>query len=244
MKALRVPAEGLACGICALSVDASNYVLRVHRATVGTPLTLFDPGLGLEAQATLSSVRGRTALCDVVSIAAAAAVPQERLVLLQAYAKGDKVDRVVRDATALGTTEIIIVATTRSIIQHEDADSSRRSERFRRIAVESARQCGRGNIPLLKGPMRFESLLNGTVELPEERWVLSPQGQSSLGERLALRAREPLAFFIGPEGGFTDVEIASLQELGFQPVRFSEFVLRTETAATAVLGAVAAFRAL
>jgi 16S rRNA (uracil1498-N3)-methyltransferase len=241
VKPLRVPTDGLFEGVCVLDADASNYVLRVHRVSVGAPLQLFDPGLGVEATATLVGCRGRAALCEVSSIVAALAVPRERLVLLQAHAKGDKVDRVVRDATALGVTELVIVATERSIVQLDVDESSRRTERFRRIAVESARQCGRGNIPLLKGPVRFENLLREPLALPDERWVLSPQGQHSLGERMAERARGPVALFIGPEGGFAEREVGMLSDLGFLPVRFSEFVLRTETAATAVLGAVAAW---
>jgi 16S rRNA (uracil1498-N3)-methyltransferase len=54
------------------------------------------------------------------------------------------------------------------------------------------------------------------------------------------RPSEPLALFIGAEGGLSDSELERLAAEGFERVRFGTFTLRTETAATAVLGALVA----
>ncbi|MGC4063381.1 MAG: RsmE family RNA methyltransferase [Polyangiaceae bacterium] len=240
MKALRVPVASLAEGDIDLDVEASNYVLRVHRLKPNDALLLFDPEHALEADARLLGAQGRTARCRVASPRRSELLPRVRIALLQAYAKGDRVDRVVRDATALGATDIIIVVTRRTVVQSGEGDGAHRRERWHRIAVESARQCGRGDVPHIVGPLALEEL--PMADLPENRLVLAPDATAALGEWMRPRPPGDVALFIGPEGGLDASEIQLLAGASFAPVRFAQFVLRTETAATAVLGAIATWQ--
>jgi 16S rRNA (uracil1498-N3)-methyltransferase len=240
MKVLRVPVESLAEGDVDLDAEASNYVLRVHRLKVNDALLLFDPERAIEADARLLGVRGKTARCHVASPRTSELLPRARVVLLQAYAKGDRVDRVIRDATALGATDIVIVVTHRTVVQAGAHDGAHRRERWCRIAVEAARQCGRGDIPRILGPVDLEEI--ELSQLPERRLVLAPDAPSSLGEWTRARPPSDVALFIGPEGGLEPTEIRHLENASFVAVRFAQFVLRTETAATAVLGAIASWQ--
>jgi 16S rRNA (uracil1498-N3)-methyltransferase len=211
----------------------------VHRVGPGEPLVLFDPYQGLEADALLVSGQGKVAVCRVTQVRPTAAVPKWPLVLIQSYAKGDKVERVVKDATALGVTQIVIVCTERTVVQIRAEEATHRRERFERIAIEAARQCGRGDVPTVVGPLGFTEYLEQAASLPAERLVLSPEGTTSMSEWAKYTAACPLALFIGPEGGLEAREVSRLTACGFRAVRFADFVLRTETAATSVLGAVA-----
>jgi 16S rRNA (uracil1498-N3)-methyltransferase len=240
MKVLRVPVESLSEGDIDLDTEASNYVLRVHRRKTDDALLLFDPERALEADAQLLGGQGRSARCRVGSLRPSATLPRARIVLLQAYAKGDRVDRVVRDATTLGVTDIVVTVTQRSVVQASDGDSAHRYERWHRIAVEAARQCGRGDIPRLVGPLELGKV--DMSELPEHRLVLAPDADHSLGQWQRERPPGDVALLIGPEGGLEALEIQRLEGLNFVPVRFAQFVLRTETAATAVLGAIASWQ--
>lgn len=236
MKPLRVPVEALKIGEHLLDRDASHYVLNVHRCRPGMPLVLFDAAHGIEADATLVATAGKAALCQVETLRASRAVPTHPVTLVQSLSKGDKLDRVVRDATALGVTRIVAVAATRSIVHVDPSDALERRQRWSRIAVEAARQSGRGNVPEIIGPLDLAEGA-GVVEDCSLRLLLSPHAQTRLGAVLVGHAAVPVAVCIGPEGGFDDEECGLLVARGFEPVRFGDFVLRTETAATAVLGA-------
>jgi 16S rRNA (uracil1498-N3)-methyltransferase len=236
VKPLRVPVEVLEEGDQVLGQDASHYVLRVHRKRPGDSLLLFDPSRGLEGVATLTAVNGKTAVCRIERVFESTAVPRRDLVLIQALAKGDKVERVVRDATALGATSILIVRTARCVPGPDEGGSDQRRLRWQRIAVEAARQCGRGNIPLVVGPLAFDGIFE-YIEGVSLRVVLSPDAVEPLSALLSRSSARALGVFIGPEGGLDDTELARLEASGFSRVRFGDFTLRTETAATAVLGA-------
>lgn len=242
MKALRVPVESLESGDFELDQDATHYVLRVHRLQAGATLLLCDVRRGLEASASLLSASKKRALCRVEPIRTAAAVPTRATTLLQGLAKGDKLDRVIRDATALGVTRILLVATERSVVRFEGEGADVRLLRWRRIAVEAARQCGRGNIPEISDPMPLGASLEHAADA-RLRFMLSPAAEHSLAKALAERPPQSAALLIGPEGGLASNEERASSAAGFQPVRFGQFTLRTETAATAVLGALVAWRA-
>jgi 16S rRNA (uracil1498-N3)-methyltransferase len=104
--------------------------------------------------------------------------------------------------------------------------------------LDAARQCGRGDLPLLGGLVALAAALNASDGLG---LLLDPNAEHSLVETLRTLAPEhPLALAVGPEGGFSAAEREQLLAAGFQPVRLAPFVLRTELAAVAALSVVAA----
>jgi 16S rRNA (uracil1498-N3)-methyltransferase len=238
VKALRVPVTALKTGEMILDEEASNYVLRVHRVALGMPVILFEPHRALEAEGQLKEVRGKRAVCDVLNVYSSTAIPKWPLVLIQAYAKGDKVERIIKDATALGVTEIAVVTTERSVVQIRAEEVEHRRERLERIAIEAARQCGRGDVPKINGPVALAEYLKNSEALPKERLVLSPFGEWRMSDWMRRTDVGPLALFIGPEGGTSELELSNLRANLFREVSFGEFVLRTEVAATSVLGSI------
>lgn len=236
MKALRVPTESISMGEHTLGPDAAHYVSRVHRLQAGAALVLFDVQTGQEASATLISVTAKVSICLVDRIWATTALPRDAITLYQALAKGDKLDRVIRDATALGVSQIVLVITDRSVMRCDGDAGEGRHARWQRIAIESARQCGRGNLPTLTGPFAFAAAMEVQTDA-RLKFLLSPMATRSLSSVLRESSPQPVSLFIGPEGGLAPSEEQALVARGFDPVRFGSFTLRTETAATAVLGA-------
>jgi 16S rRNA (uracil1498-N3)-methyltransferase len=160
---------------------------------------------------------------------------------MQAVGKGDKLDAVVRDATELGATRVVPVITERSVSR----PPASRSERWRRIAVEAARQCGRGDAPIVDEPAPLADVLEHWPALEahagDARLCLSPSASAPIGPRLrGLDARGAIALLIGPEGGLTQAEISAAARAGFADVHLGRIVLRTETVCAAVLGAILA----
>jgi 16S rRNA (uracil1498-N3)-methyltransferase len=214
---------------------AAHYLRDVLRLKDGARVLVFGDGAEAEAIVSLAA-DGAVTLTVSAKRPAAARRP---VTLLYALAKGDKVDAVVRDATELGVTHIMVFAAERSVVRLEDDRAAKRTERRQKIAEEAARQSGRADPPELTGPL----LLADAVQRVQaaHKWLLHPAAASPLGERLlpALTLDSGLAFAVGPEGGFSDRELGLAVASGFEAVSFGTTTLRTETVPAAVLGALA-----
>jgi 16S rRNA (uracil1498-N3)-methyltransferase len=233
----RLPLADLGPGRRVLPEEASRYLCRVLRLGRGDVVVVFDPSTRLEAEASIEVASAEAAVVEIGPPAAAPVVARVELTLVYALAKGDKVDAVVRDATELGASRIILAETERSVVKVVKADAKR--ERWMRIAEQAARQSGRGDVPEIAGPIPWADALTA-AERCEARFCLDPRGATALGSALpsAVARGAALAFAIGPEGGLTPAEIELAAAKGFVPASLGAFVLRTETVAAAVLGAV------
>jgi len=235
---LRVPFAPLAPGPATLPEPVGRYVARVHRLREGDSFLAFDPALAVEAEVEILSTNGRVE-CRVGAVRPSSALSPSGVTLLQCLGKGDKPERVIGAATALGADHVVLVESSRTVVHVADRAETR-LERFHSVAVEAARQSGRGNLPTLTGPMPYSAALE-RVPSSAMRVCLAPDAPRPLGEILCERGPgQPVALLIGPEGGLSPDEIAKALALGFVPAALGPFVLRTETAAVAALGAVVA----
>ncbi len=227
---LRLPLDDLRAGERELGVDASRYLLRVHRLRTGDRCIAFDPSLALEADLEVVATGRKGTRVRLGNVRAASRVAGRSITLIQGLAKGSKVDAIVRDATELGATRIILARCQRSVKRAADVD------RCRRIALDAARQSGRGDLPIIEGPSPLEEALQTCRS--GLRVILLPAAPKPLSE-LEIVGAQPLVLAIGPEGGFTEDECTAAQRAGFLAARLGRFVLRTETACAAVLGVAA-----
>ncbi len=239
-RSLRVPLAPLVSGRTVLDEATGRYVARVHRLRVGDPFVAFDPEAGTEASCTVESDRLPDVLVSVGEVRPTHARPSWDVTLLQAVGKGDKPDQVVRDATVLGARRVVLVHTERTVARAEGAN---KRERERRIAVEAARQSGRGDVPEVLGPLALEDALGGelssTTTKPLGLVLCFREDSEPLLTRLSAWERgRPLRVLVGPEGGFSPVEVEAAVLAGYLPTSLGAFVLRTETAATVALGVV------
>ena len=227
----RAPLSPLCAGEQQLSRDLGGYLVRVLRLRAGDAFQLFDPDAGTEADAEL--LRDIPALVRVGEPRAATNVMRRDVVLLQGFAKGDKPEQVLRAAVALGASVVVFVRTERSM-----AGAQLRYERLRAVMLDVARQCGRGDVPALTG---LKDLKDGLVAARGLLLHLEPTAPESLVDVLrAAPSDRAVTLAVGPEGGFSEAEVAELAAAGFVAVRLAPFVLRTELAAVAALSVVAA----
>lgn len=238
-KLVRAPVAKLAEGQHVLAAETSRYLCRVRRLDVGARFVAFDPEAKTEAEATIIEASASAARVTIGALRPAEVVATSELVIVYALAKGDKVDDVVRDATELGSTRIIITRTERAVVKASASRSEEKRERWERIAEQAARQCGRADPPSIVGVVDWADALEQAADC-EARFCLDPHASQELGPLLveAITQRASVAFAIGPEGGLAPAEIANANARGFVPTSLGRFVLRTETVAAAVLGAV------
>lgn len=240
-KLLRVPVGNLHIGQQHLDRDASHYLIHVHRAVVGTRFSAFDVESASEGLATLLGSDGARATISVETLKEASCVPRHRLILIQAFGKGSKIDGIVRDATVLDATDLWIVSTVRSAVTGL-LEAPGRMQRWLKIAIEAARQCERGNIPKIEGVLTLKDAFASLKSFSGSKWLLSPVSSRKFSDAITANGHADAALLIGPEGGFDDDECTLAEAAGFEPVRLGSRVLRSETAVTAALGAIAAFR--
>jgi 16S rRNA (uracil1498-N3)-methyltransferase len=158
-----------------------------------------------------------------------------RATVIQAIGKGDKAEQIVRDTTALGAARLLVVESQRSVVRLGGRAALRRA-RWRIVAVESARQCGRGDLPAIEGPIALSEALQACRTEPGLRLCFDPDAPASLARALAAWTPEqPVTLLVGPEGGLAPEELSLAREAGFFPVSLGPFTLRTETVATAAL---------
>jgi 16S rRNA (uracil1498-N3)-methyltransferase len=126
---------------------------------------------------------------------------------------------------------LVVVRCERSVKRSIDV------QRCRRVAIEAARQSGRGDVPVVEGPLPFAAAVRDAA--PGLRLLLHPDGEQPLGA-FPLASDADVTLAVGPEGGFTPDELEAARGAGFALARLGRFVLRTETACAAALGALAA----
>jgi len=234
---LRVPVSDLSEGDLALDAEAARYVARVHRKKPGDVCLLFDPARALEAEATVLRIDKDKVVCRVEPLRPASVRPPREVTLLQGIGKGDKFDAIVRDATELGATGIVAVESARTIVRLGDKAPAR-IERWRRIAIEASRQCGRGDAPTVEGPHGFAEAVRAHAESPALKLCFWEKATEPAGPHLrGLGVEQPIVFVVGPEGGLEEGEVEEARKAGFHVVSLGPLVLRTETVAAAVLGA-------
>jgi len=161
---------------------------------------------------------------------ASLADPVMELLVAQGLVKGDAMDRIVKGLSEIGTAELVPVITARSIGVPPADRRDARVARWRRIADESCKQCGR-TVPLRVAPIAtLASWLASEPFRGMPGLVLSPAATAS-PVRDVIPGGCGLVLAIGPEGGFTIDEEQALQGAGAVPASLGPRILRCETAA-------------
>ncbi|MDX8401523.1 MAG: 16S rRNA (uracil(1498)-N(3))-methyltransferase [Mariprofundaceae bacterium] len=224
-----------------LDAAQSHYLRDVLRLHPGARLRLFD-GSGREWPAEIIRLERRGGLCRLGPPGAPETEPPFRVRVIQAAARGEKVDAVLQKCTELGAAAFTILASERAQLRLSGARLEKRLARWRRIVIEAAEQSGRVRVPTVEW-------LDSTARVRAEGLALAlhPPAPGAPGtnwraarERIAKAPAITIA--IGPEGGWSNGDLARLDAAGFIRLGFGPRILRTETAAPALLAAIQAVR--
>ncbi len=226
--------------IVRLSEDEGRHLARVLRLKAGDRVAVFD-GRGAEFEAVVEQVLGDSVDVHVGASKPAAAEPRVALTLAQAVLKGDKMDDVVRDAVMMGVAAVQPIMTTRSEVSRATLERAHRRERWQRIAVVSAKQCGRAVVPAILDPLDVASLPDAIAarRLPAPAFLLVEPSAivdvAALGELDVTPPREAM-LVVGPEGGWTAAEIDMLAG-ACRPVGIGSRTIRADAMATVATAA-------
>ncbi len=217
--------------------DRAHYISRVLRLRSDDVLILFD-GSGAEFPALIRSLaRDRVDVSITDRIERSAESPLA-VTLLQGISRGERMDFVIQKATEVGVTRIIPVRTEFSVVRLDEKRAAKRLLHWRSVAASACEQCGRNRLPDIDLPASLPALLGDFRQRAATKLILKPDADQTLGS--ARIDDNKVVVLIGPEGGFSDTEYDNATAAGFSAVRCGPRILRTETAAVAVLAALQA----
>jgi len=222
-----------ATGVARLTEDEGRHLAQVLRLTAGDEIAVFD-GAGREFRARVEQIARDGVSVRLLEEIAAAPEPAVRVTLAQAALKGEKMDDVVRDATMMGVSAIEPLVTEHTAAHLK---AGRAPERWRRIAVASAKQCRRAVVPRIGEGTAFSDWIAADgaslrVILVEPSVRVEGHPASTLaGDRPA-----DATILIGPEGGWSGGEVDAAVAAGYIPITLGRRTLRADAMPIVALG--------
>jgi len=221
------PAAGVPGDRILLPVDEAEHLTRVLRLSSGDRVRVFN-GRGAEFEAVVDAADRDGVRVTIGPPCTPTPEPRVAITLAHAVLKSDKMDEVVRDAVMIGVAAIHPLVTARSEVSVAALARGRRRERWERIAVSSAKQCGRAVVPPIAEPRPFNGPgVSPGSDLPPPVFILVEPNTSAgvaLGD-LEPTVPEYATLVVGPEGGWTAEElhmgagVATLVTLGRRTLR-------------------------
>jgi 16S rRNA (uracil1498-N3)-methyltransferase len=218
--------------------EEAEHLTRVLRLGVGDDVSVFD-GRGHEWTARVVSVVRRDVRVQLVARIEPAAEAGVALTLAQAVLKGEKMDDIVRDAVMLGVAAIQPLVTSRAETTVAALSRGARLDRWRRVALASVKQSKRAVLPDIRRPLTLESFLQDphaamTVMLvePGAPGVSAAEPVTALQDH---RIPQDATIFVGPEGGWTESEVAQARQAGVRLVTLGRRTLRADAAPIAAI---------
>jgi 16S rRNA (uracil1498-N3)-methyltransferase len=222
-----------ASGTARLSEEEARHLSLVLRLAAGADIAVFD-GEGREFRGRVERVARDGALVRLLEEHQAAPEPSVRVTLAQAALKGEKMDDVVRDATMMGVAALEPLVTDHTAAHMK---AGRAPERWRRVAVASAKQCRRAVVPRIgEGTPFAEWIARDTASL---RLLLVEPSASVEGHPAStLQGERPAGavLLIGPEGGWSEREVTTAVAAGYLPITLGRRTLRADAVPIVALG--------
>ncbi len=211
-------------GRLTLRGDEARHLARVRRVGPGDLVEVFDGQSAMGRRAEVRAVSGDRVELEVQGEPIPGREPPFWLTLAAAVPKGERFDWLVEKAVEVGVGRLVPLIAGRSVVEPRAG----KLEKQRRAVIESSKQCGRNRLMEVAAPMRLDEVLKTT--LAPVRLLAHPDGLPPSDWPGRVPGGE-VALAVGPEGGFTEAEVAAAGEAGWRVVTLGPTILRVETAA-------------
>lgn len=212
-----------------LDEDETRHLRDVLRLRTGDEIRTFD-GNGREFRGVIEAVeKRRTVIKDLTEVQPTSPESPLDLTIAAVLLKGDKLDLVVQKAVELGVSRFIPMTSARCDVKIGDA--AKRAERWRRIAMEATKQCGRARLMEVADVADYSGLLDTTDDPDLARIHFSERDGQNFE---AVSGSTRILAFIGPEGGWDDTELEKAKAAGIVSITFGGRILKADTAAISI----------
>lgn len=216
------------CGdIAEITGGDAAHITKVLRMAKGDRLTVSDTH-GTDYFCLIESAVPELVRLSIQESRPSETEPSVKVTLFQGIPKSGKMDTIIQKCVELGIHSIYPVETARSVSRPDAKALKAKVERWNKIALEAAKQCGRGIIPTVGGALSFTQAVEMLIETDSPHILYEKAGNQNKFE--ICRGIRTAGIFIGPEGGFEEAEIDIAVKSGAKITGLGPRILRTETA--------------
>lgn len=215
-----------------LEGENAKHAVTVLRMRAGDIAVLCD-GRKTDYLARVAQATPECCVLNILEKSPNQAEPSIHLRLFQAMPKSDKMEFIVQKAVECGAAEIVPFFSERCVSRPDAKQMQKKLVRYRKIALEAAKQCGRGVVPTVGEAVEFSGLKN--LISPENTGILFYECSTVPLRDAVSEFRENVDIVIGSEGGFEPREAEELQGLGLTAASLGKRILRCETAPVAAI---------
>lgn len=218
--------------------EDAHHISRSLRMAVGEKIIVTDTD-AIEYDCSLETFGDGFVLARVEDKYQSATEPQIKVHLYQALPKGEKLDFIIQKSVECGVYDITPFESERCIAKVKGDNESRKTERRNKIALEAAKQCGRGIIPQVLPTITFDAMIKSAFNSDAVLFCYEGEGTKPLGivlkELQTDRELTDISIIIGSEGGFSEAEANKMNTSGAKMIGLGKRILRAETAAILAL---------
>ena len=212
--------------------DDAKHIAKVLRMHPGESLIACDCK-GKDYDCVIEALTDKQVDLKVERVYPSETEPSVFVTLYQAMPKSDKMELIIQKAVELGVSAIVPVQTKRCVSRPDAKSMAKKLERYNRIALEAAKQCGRGIIPQVLPMLDYPQALAAMKE--DEQAILFYENSTSSFQEELKQAGKSLSIMVGAEGGFEEEEVQKALEQGVASISLGKRILRCETAPLAAL---------
>jgi len=234
MSRFFVPEESVQGNGIIVTGKEAHHILDVMRLAVGDAVVAFD-GTGREFAGVIRETGPKSLRIEITSTRAALSPSGVRISLFQSIPKKEKMEYIIEKATELGVAEIVPLMTARTIIRWDEAKRDKAADRWKKIAREASKQCGRSDVPMITEITGFRDAFLRIKRYDRALIAALSDKTMPLKKALAEFTKGSIAVFIGPEGDFTAQEVEIATQYGCLPISLGSRILKSDTAGLALL---------
>lgn len=208
-----------------------NHICNVLRMRQGEQV-LVSTGNDREYLCELADLSGAVVTLTILDVYGSSRELDVRVTLYQALPKGDKLETIIQKMVELGVHRIVPIQTSRCVVKLDEKKAAKKAARWNTVAETAAKQSKRNVIPEVCMPISFSEAVKQAGEY--QKAVIPYENAEGMENArrvvMELAQAASVAVYIGPEGGFTEEEIALAMRSLVVPVTLGHRILRTETA--------------
>ncbi|MBE6905716.1 MAG: 16S rRNA (uracil(1498)-N(3))-methyltransferase [Ruminococcaceae bacterium] len=223
-------------GLAVITGEDARHMALALRMKTGELVTVCD-STGSDYQCRITNIHPEQVRLCVEAVESSKGEPDVEITLYQALPKGDKLETIIQKTVELGVSRIVPVLTNRCISRPDEKTAKKKLERYHRISLEAAKQCGRGRIPEVESLIDFKTAVE-RMKRDSLAILFYENAQNSLKGTLAERLGKSVSILVGSEGGFEPSEAAHAAQSGLLSLSLGNRILRCETAPLAAVTAI------